>query len=232
MKAPKLHLNLLRDSERLSSSPVRVRVMLPILAALACVGCLVWWGVLAGQLMILRSQSSSLQSDLNAKKAEHADILRQMSAARDMQAELDQLTMYANGRKTYGELFRQFAEVVPEGVQLMSLDIPEPPVQQLLPPGAKPGPKVRPLLGPTGTVERVALRIMGRTPRETPVEDLMKSLSGPAFTNSLIIAKGVPPDQQSPRVRSFQQDSSPDARGARLLSFDIEYRCTERRFEK
>ena len=60
MNAPKLHLNLLRDSERQSSSPVRLRVMLPILAALACVGCLVWWGVLAGQLILAKAQVSSL----------------------------------------------------------------------------------------------------------------------------------------------------------------------------
>ncbi len=232
MKAPKLHLNLLRDSERQSSSPVRMRVMLPIFAALACVGCLVWWGILAGQLMIVKSQVSSLKENLSAKKAEHGDILNQMAAAREKQAELDQLTMYANGRRTYGEMFKNLADVVPEGIQLMSLEIPEPPIQNLLPPGAKPGPKVRPLLGPTGTVENVALRILGRTPREAPVENLMKSLSGSEFNKALIIAKDGPPDQISPRVRSFQQDASPDARKYRLLSFDIEYRCQERRFEK
>jgi len=232
MKAPNLHLNLLRASERQSSSPVRLRVMLPVLAALACVGCLVWWGVLAGQLMLVKAQSASLQQDLAAKKAEHGGILNQKSDERNMQAELDQLTMYAHGRRTYGDLFRQFAEVVPEGVQLMSLEIPEPPVQMLLPPGAKPGPKVRPLLGPTNTVEGVTLRVFGRTVKETPVEALMKALEGPAFTNALVIAKDVPADQASPRIRSFQQDTSPADNGLRLLAFDIEYRCAERRFEK
>ena len=43
MKAPNLHLNLLREQERVSSSPVRVRVMLPSLAILACVAMLGWW---------------------------------------------------------------------------------------------------------------------------------------------------------------------------------------------
>lgn len=232
MNAPKLHLNLLHDGERQSSSPVRVRVMLPVFAALACLGCLVWWGVIAGQLILAKTQVSTLKGDLDAKKATHSGILRQMASVRETQAELDQLTMYANGRRTYGELFKELADVVPEGVQLLALDIPEPSPQQLLPPGVKPGPKVKPLLGPTGTVERVALRIMGRTPRETPVEQLMKSLAEPAFTNSLVIAKDAPGDLMSPRVRSFQQDASPDEHGARLLSFDVEYRCAERRFEK
>ena len=232
MTASKLHLNLLRDSERQSSSPVRLRVMLPILAVLACLGCLVWWGIVAGQLLLAKSQVTSLRNDLDAKKNEHSGILKQMGNAREMQAELDQLKMYAGGRRTYGSLFKELANVVPEGVQLMSLEIPEPAAQQQLPPGAKPGPTVRPLLGPTGTVERVTMRIVGRTPRETPVEQLMKSLAEPAFTNSLIVAKDAPGDQMSPRVRSFQQDAMPDEHGQRLLSFDVEYRCVERRFEK
>ena len=232
MKAPNLHLNLLHASERQSSSPVRLRVMLPVFAVLACVGCLVWWGVLAGQLMLAKMQNDSLRKDLAAKKAVHGGILQQMTAEREMRAELDQLTMYAHGRRTYGELFKQFAEVVPEGVQLMALEIPEPPAQILLPPGAKPGPKVKPLLGPTNTVEGVTLRVLGRTVKETPVETLMKALEGPTFTNVLVIAKDVPADQASPRIRSFQQDTSPSSDGARLLTFDIEYRCAERRFEK
>ena len=232
MKAPNLHLNLLHASERQSSSPVRLRVMLPIFAALACVGCLVWWGVLAGQLMLVKAQSASIRQDLAAKKAAHGGILREMTAERETQAELDQLTMYAHGRRTYGNLFKQFAEVVPEGVQVLALEIPEPPVQNLLPPGAKPGPKGKPLLGPTNTVEGVTLRIIGRTVKETPVETMMKALEEPAFTNALVIAKNVPAEQASPRIRSFHQDTSPSSDGARLLAFDIEYRCTERRFEK
>ena len=232
MKAPNLHLNLLHASERQSSSPVRLRVMLPIFAVLACVGCLVWWGVLACQLILVKSQASSIQKDLAAKNAEHGDILQQMGAARDVQAELDQLTMYAHGRRTYGTLFKNLAEVVPEEIQLLSLEIPEPPVQNLLPPGAKPGPKVKPLLGPTGTVENVSLRIVGRAPKNKPVEVLMQALGGDVFTNALVVAKGVSPDQTSPRIRSFHQDASPDNGGMRLLAFDIEYRCAERRFEK
>ena len=232
MKAPNLHLNLLHASERQSSSPVRLRVMLPVLAVLACVGCLVWWGVLACQLMLVKSQTSALEEEIRAKNAEHGGIRSQMDSVRNAQAELDQLTMYAHGRRTYGNLFMNLANVVPEGLQLLSLEIPEPPVQNLLPPGAKPGPKVKPLLGPTGTVERVALRIVGRSPKDKPVEALMKSLEGPAFTNELVIAKGVPPNQASPRIRSFNQEDRSSVDGVRQLVFDVEYRCAERRFEK
>ena len=232
MKAPNLHLNLLHASERQSSSPVRLRVMLPILAAFACAGCLVWWGVLACQLVLAKSQIASLDEEMRAKNAEHGGIRSQMEGIRNAQAELDQLTMYANGRRTYGRLFKNLAEVVPEGLQLLSLEIPEPPVQNLLPPGAKPGPKVKPLLGPTGTVERVALRMIGRSPKDEPVEALMKSLEGSDFTNELVIVKGASPDQISPRIRSFSQEDRASVEGVRQLVFDVEYRCAERRFDK
>ena len=232
MKAPNLHLNLLHASERQSSSPVRLRVMLPILAALACVGCLVWWGILTGQLMLVKAQVETIKQDIAAKQSEHGGILGQMNTARDIQAEVDQLTMYANARRTYGGFFANLASNVPPGVALMELEIPEPPAQSLLPPGAKPGPKVKPLLGPTNTVDVVKLRILGRTLKNEPVETLMKSLEDPSFTNTLVIAKDVPPDRASPRIRSFKQDTSPAAQGAQLLIFDVEYLCTERRFEK
>lgn len=232
MKAPTLHLNLLRANERLSSSPVRLRVMLPILALLACVACLVWWGALVGQLMIVKAQNDTMQKDLDAKNIQHGGIRNQMENLRNVQAELDQLTMYVNGRRTYGDLFMHLADVVPEGLQLLALEIPEPPVQNLLPPGAKPGPKVKPLLGPTEKTENVALRIIGRAPLNKPVETLMKALEGTSFTNALVIAKDVPPDQASPRILSFTQEDKASVDGVRQLMFDVEYRCWERRFEK
>lgn len=232
MKARNLHLNLLHASERQSSSPVRLRVMLPILAALACVGCLVWWGVLLGQLKYVALQTATIKNEIAAKEA--SGSLRQVDVIREAQAEADQLAMYANGRRMYGNLLRRVADVMPADVQLMELEIPEPPPQNLLPPGVKPGPKVKPvkpLPGPTGTVETVTLRVLGRAPNEKPVESFMKALEGPAFTNAIVIAKGVPPDQMSPRIRSFNQETRPSEE-ERQLVFDVEYRCRERRFEK
>lgn len=234
MKAPNLHLNLLRPSEQLSSSPVRIRVMLPVLAVLGCVGCLVWWGLLFGQLLVVKAQMSSVQTDLDSKKAQHGEILKNMMSARDLQAELDQLTMYANGRRTYGSTLAKLAEVMPTKIQLLSVVIPEQPLQNLTPPNVPPGKKVPPLLGPTGTVETVSLRLMGRTATETPVLSLMKSLEDPDFTNTLRIVKNPQSPEMSPKIHSFRQDVSQDAAkgGMRLLAFDIEYRCQERRFEK
>ena len=231
MKAPNLHLNLLHASERQSSSPVRLRVMLPIFAALACVGCLVWWGVLACQLLLVKDQVKAIQQDLAAKKKEHSGVLDQMAGLRNAQAELDQLTMYKNGRRTYGGLLKRIPEVVPEGVQLLALEIPEPPPQNLLPPGAKPGSKVKPLPGPTGTVESVSLRLLGRTAHDGPVKAMMKALESPTFADSLLAAqKGA--DMKATRSEKSWPDTSPDVRNQGFLAFEVEYRCVERRFEK
>lgn len=233
MKASNLHLNLLRDQEVLSSSPIRLRVLLPALAVIACLAMAGWWGMLFAQEMLVGAQTKTVQADLDGKKARHAEILKNMARARDLQAELDQLAMYGNARRTYGETFARLAEVMPVKVQLLSLEIPEQPEQNLQPPNARPGVKMPPLLGPTGTVEQVSLRILGRTPRETQVISLMESLDKPAFTNTLRIVKSAVPAEASPRINSFQQEASNSAgNGPRLLAFDIEYRCQERRFEK
>ena len=228
MKSPRLHLNLLRDSERLSSSPVRIRVMLPVMAILACAGCLVWWATLATQLLVVRTQVSSLQDELAGKKSDHAHILMQMAEAREKQAQLDQLQMYSAGRNAYGDVLARLAEVMPIRVQLTKIVIPEQPPQNLLPPGGR----GKPAWGPTGTVERMSMRIAGRTTKETPVMSLMESLESPDFSSVLEIAKGPTVQDPSPKVHSFRQDGSVTEDGQRLLVFDVEYRCRPRVFEK
>lgn len=233
MKAPDLHLNLLREQEIVSSSPVRIRVLLPILAALACVAVLGWWGMLFAQQMMLKTQMKNIEADLAARKAQHEEVQRNMVAARDLQAELDQLAMYSNARRTYGAAFARLADVMPAKIQLVSLEIPEPLPQDLTPPNVRPGLKVPPLLGPTGTVEQVSLRIMGRTPQEKPVVTLMDELAAPAFSNVLQIVKAATPEGMSPRIHSFRQEAvTANKNEVRLLAFDVEYKCLERRFEK
>ena len=50
MNDASLHLNLLQDDERFGSSPVRARVMIPLLAVLAVVGLGVWWLLLIARV--------------------------------------------------------------------------------------------------------------------------------------------------------------------------------------
>lgn len=222
MKAPNHHLNLLKPDEQLSSSPVRLRVMLPVLAVAVCVGVAIWWSILFMQLLLLRGQVASVKSDLNQRKQQHAAILAEMAHARDSQAELDQLTGYAAGCRHYGTLLARLADVLPEQIQLTSLVIPEPAPQQLRDPR---NPRVPALLGPTNVTEGVAFRISGRTVHAQQVTDLLKRFRGEGVTNVLVVAP-------SPRIRSFKQEARADKQGRRLLSFEVEYRGVDRRFAK
>ena len=230
MVAPNLHLNLLRDAEKMSSSPVRLRVMLPVLALLLCVGCAIWWAILFMQLMLLNGQLATIRTDLDGKKSAHSAILGEMAKVRDLQAELDQLVAYQHGRHAYGPLLAQLAEAMPTNVQLTAITIPEPPPQMLSNPK---NPKQPPLLGPTNTTESVSLRLTGRTEKSAPVTVLMDTLAGDAFKDWLVIDKTGAAAMQSPRVHSFRQEARvSEETGHRLLAFDVEYRCQERRFEK
>ena len=229
MIAPNLHLNLLRDTEKMSSSPVRLRVMLPILALLLCVGCAIWWAILFMQLMLLNGQLATVRADLDGKKSAHSAILGEMAKVRDLQAELDQLVAYQHGRRAYGPLLAQLAEAMPTNVQLTAITIPEPSPQMLSNPK---NPRQPPLLGPTNTTESVSLRLTGRTEKSAPVTVLMDTLAGDTFKDWLVIDKTEVAAMQSPRVHSFRQEARASETGHRLLAFDVEYRCHERRFEK
>jgi len=56
-----LHLDLLTDEERFSSSPVRLRVMAPLVAVLAVLGLSVWWSLVALRVRALTSQKAALE---------------------------------------------------------------------------------------------------------------------------------------------------------------------------
>ena len=230
MTAPNLHLNLLRAEEKASSSPVRLRVMLPILSLLLCAACAIWWAVLFMQGMLLNGKVGSVRADLEGKKAAHAAILSKMSDVRERQAQLDQLNAYRGGCHKYGGLLAKLAEVIPAEVQLTSLAIPEPPPQILSDPK---NPKLPPLLGPTNTVESVQFRISGRTAATASVTALMEAIESEAFADWIVADKSKKAAEARKKRRiHVRQETRASDDGERLLAFDVEFRCKERRFEK
>ena len=242
MKSTAFHLNLLMESERVSSSPIRFRVMLPILSMLACVGLTIWWAILGGQLMLARTSLSHIESELRDRDAAHRDVLAKMAEMNDLTARLAQLDCYSNSILRRGELLASLAEAMPLKVQLVKLEIPAPahPVipKPQPPPRPKPGqkrakaPAIPAILGPTGYVERATMTLIGRTPKETPVLSLMESLEGEAFTNDLVIVRNPRDPNLSPKVRSFKQDVAKKGESTRMLVFDIEYLLRGRRFDR
>ena len=216
MKTAALHLNLLKSNEVLSSSPVRRRVMLPVGALLACVGLLVWWGVLFTQIFLAKTQARSIKEDLATKNSAHAEAIQKRETARELKQQLEQLEFYKAGVRAIGAPLAKFAEVVPMRVQLKELSISKPRPQVLMPPGAK-----VPLFGPIENVETQKLIIVGLATKETPVVSLMESLESGFET--LVTGEH--------NVNSFKQDNT-EIDGKRLLSFEIEYSMPGRRFAK
>ena len=219
MKSANLHLNLLKDTERLSSSPVRLRVMLPVVALFACIGLALWWAILFTQLLMVKAEAQAIDGDLKAKSTAHAEAIARQNLVREMRQQLEQLTYYKNGIRAVGKPLAKLAEVMPLKVQLTDLTFLPPP-QDPLP---KPGQKVLSPFAPLTNVETQKLVIAGRTTRETPVVALMESLESPDFERLITKEK---------RVKSFRQDTNAGRGGKRLLAFEVEYTMPERRFAK
>ena len=216
MKTSSFHMNLLKTNEVLSSSPVRLRIMLPVGALLACAGLLVWWSILFTQIFLAKTQSHSIEEDLATKNSAHSEAIQKRDLARELKLQLEQLDYYRSGVRAIGAPLAKFAEVVPLRVQLKEISITPPPPQVLLPPGAK-----VPLFGPTENVETQKFVIAGLTTKETPVVSLMESLESGFET--LVTGEH--------NVNSYKQDNT-EMDGKRLLSFEIEYTMPERKFAK
>ena len=230
MSAKAIHVNLLRENEVLSSSPVRLRVMIPVAMMLAAAGMALWWVIVYGAVLLNVSSISTIESDIAAKKTGHQMILSQMNEALELEAELEQLGYYRASRRTWGDTLAHLAEIVPLKVQLTKLAIPPPPPQDLSRPK---GSKLPPLWGPDPKPEKVTMVLAGRTTKETPVISMMESLESDVFTNALVICRDPGATEQSPRVKSFRQDAatgSDSKQRQRMLSFEIEYTARERSF--
>ena len=219
MNAASFHLNLLKETEKLSSSPIRVRVMLPTMALLACIGMAVWWGVIFTQTIMAKTSADSIDETIREKKAAHAEVIARMELARELKLELEQLDYYSNGVRHVAEPLAKFAEAMPVRVQLTSLSIAEPLPQNL----KGPNPKLPPLWGPAENCETQKLAIAGRSLKEVQIQQMMDSLEAPEYT---------PLVTREHRINSFRQDENATSGGKRLLAFEVEYTMPERRFAK
>jgi len=225
MSAKALHLNLLTPHERKSASPVRARIILPIIAGI-CLVFVLGWAVLVGiQLTYASSRSESVEAQITALSGEHALVTALKARYRNQLAEKEQFDYYANGRVTRGELFKRLAYAIPEGITLSALSLPPPADQRLRPP---PGSPQQALQGPNETSESVQLRLAGTANAEQDVFQLMNALKGDAFTNLVVIAeRPTPPAPESPRVVAFRQVA-----GQQGVYFDLVYELNPRRFVK
>lgn len=217
MKSSSFHLNLLKEQEKLSSSPVRLRIMMPVGALLVCTGMLIWWAIVFGQSLVLKTQAGNIESELIAKQNSNAEVIKKMELVRELQLQLEQLDYYRGGLRKIGAPLARLAEVIPLRVQITSISIPDMKPQNLMPPAGR-----VPLFGPPTNIETQQLLIAGRTTKETPVVALMEALDNAEF---------APLVTNTRRVNSFQQDTV-EHEGRKLLSFELEYAMPERKFAK
>lgn len=218
MNSSAYNLNLLHESERRSSSPVRMRVMLPLLLMLAAVALTVDWGVSVTRKLLLDSKTQALQETIAARRREHAETLRQRAELTELELELSQLAAYSNGVRRVGKPLAQLAEKLPVNVQLCEIAVSALPPQNLQPPK----PRLPPLLGPRENCETQRVSFVGRAVSEKPLQDMLASLQDAAFAD-------FPGTGQ--RINSVRQEANAGADGRRLLSFEVEWTLPPRRFE-
>jgi len=230
MSATAFHLNLLTPHERKSSSPVRARILLPLIAGIGLAFVVAWGAFVGLQLAYVSSQADGIRSEMDALHGEHAVVAQLKSKFRNLQTELEQYSYYMNGRRPRGELLRRLAYAIPESVTLTALTLPPPPEQNLRPPV---GSKQPPLQGPTETSERAQLRLTGVASSEQDVFQLMTALRSGEFTNDVIIVEHpASPADESPRVFAFRQDAATRPDGRQDVFFDIAYTIKPREFVK
>jgi len=223
-----LHLNLLNPTERRSTSSVRAKFLLPVIAGLITAFVLLWGGFIGIQLAISSGKVSDVRAAIAREADKTAESDRLKGQLANLQAEADQYAFYLHGRQKRGELLKRLAFAIPESVTLSSLAIPPPPEQNLKRPL---GSKLPPLQGPTQTVERVELRLTGLAERERDVFQLMQTLEGNSFTGLVSIVKHAKAgERESPRVLAFRQEAPNTSR--RGVFFDIVYDLNPREFVK
>ncbi len=216
------HLNLLKPEEHRSSSPIRLRIVLPVLAFFAMVGMGLWWGSIFAQTLIEEARhketvAANMQKLAAEKEANdlHADYL-------EKSAQLHQLAGYDAGRRRIGPALAALAANMPlignkPAIQLISISIGEPTPQNF----SNPNPRLPPLWGPADPVERQRLTIEGRTSKPLYAETLKKILTDHAFSS---LVTGEPKETSRTEMSGGVQD----AKITTLFTFD--YAMPERSF--
>jgi hypothetical protein len=213
-----LHLDLLKDEERFSSSPIRLRIVVPMVASMATLSCLIWLTLLGlrthGQVVVKRG----LQESIDGLKAAHVAFIDLRMREKEAGAMYQQLLYYEHSRIRFGQTLAQLPDLVPANIQLTEMRVSPPPPPQV--------DSKQPELGPTNKAEVVTLRLSGRTCGDQGsacVNALLASLRKPAYSN--LIQKAEIPKG------AFRQDVGRMTDKRDALLFEITCTCVPRRFE-
>lgn len=221
-----IHINLLRDDERVSSNPVRLRVMVPILCGIALAAMLGWWQMVAAANAARQREEAAIASaadDLKPAVAAFDALVLRVAAAR---AEIDQITRYRNGRIVFGDALAKLPDVVPTTVQLTSVTIP-PPYRSTVKKEAKSPVRSASKNGASSKAdpsaetapEKVFLNLAGLVDSAETAATLKAAMAGPDFA-MLVTSAEIPGG-------AFKMSSD----GSGQFLFEISCQCTGRSFK-
>lgn len=179
-----LHLNLIKDEEIVSSSPIRSRVMLPLFGGAALVAVLLMWMMAEFRVSGLEDQKARLAATVAEGQGAHRDILRLRGERASLQAEFKQFGYYTNGCARWAGTVFALAGAVPTNIQLTAMNLVPPPMPH------PPADKAQAALwhGPTNAFERATLIIegMAKEPdREKAINALVEALNAAPFTDRI-----------------------------------------------
>lgn len=229
-----LHFDFLLDEERVSSSQLRMRFILPVLGLLCILVPLVVWVQESSQMNRIVSKRQLLDAEIANLKTKHVYVLKESADEKELTAQLQQLGAYRKSKQVVGSILASLTNCVSSRIQLTRLEL----LTQTPPPFS--GPQVRPRtaldltkLCPTNGVDSVSLRLAGRSIQSggNPVEvnRFLNALQGPTFSSLINQAK-------KPKV-SFQEEaaslsaSSGEGTQQEIVLFEIAYECLPRRFQ-
>lgn len=223
-----IHINLLRDDERVSSNPVRMRVMAPIFCGVALAALLGAWAMLAAANAARQREEAAIAAttdDLKPAIAAFDALVLRVNAAR---AEIDQIGRYRNGRVVFGDMLAKLPDVVPASIQFTSVTIPPPyrapakkedksPVRSSAAP--KSDAQVKPGKSTGAAPEKVFLNLAGLVDSAETAAKLKTAMAGPDFAH-LVTGAEIPGG-------AFKMSSGDSGQ----FFFEISCQCTDRRFQ-
>jgi hypothetical protein len=225
-----LHFDFLLENERFSSSPLRLRFMIPVVGFLCIASALVIWQLDASAFSADAAEKKSLEADIAKLKSSHVLVLNDRTEAKELKGQLEQLGYYQHSKNVVGKALAQLTNCVSSQIQLTELilksDMPTPKGM------GQPKPKT-PLdlakLCPTNALESVSLQIKGRYYQTgvVPVElnRFLLALKGDTFT-SLVTQVNRQVDYQEDTTKRRVESKELD-----IYSFTISYECLPRRFQ-
>lgn len=192
-----IHINLLKNSERRSHMPVRTLVMVPAITSLLLLCLVVWALLLSSQNATLASDRDNVISKKGSFKSAEAEYKEIKNLEAIAKSELGQLESYTGARIVFADVLERFPRIVPEALQLTSLDIMPPqrplPVKdekQLDADGQVVVVK-KPVKKETFVAEKVTLKLVGLVDSANSIDALRAELLTAPFT-TLIVNTEIP----------------------------------------